>query len=157
MARQNILENIATAADMPAILLKQETFAEGFGEGTEDAKLVAGFIDTFRREIKPVYDFMDAITMHRAWNKEFFAVMQKEFPDAYGKMSYDEAFYEWSSSFAAEWPSLLTEPEFEEGRDGRREAEGDHRVRPGVSARYSTRRTRRSCSGGPRTTSTRTR
>ena len=25
MARQNILENIATSADMPAILLKQET------------------------------------------------------------------------------------------------------------------------------------
>ena len=70
-SRKNILENIATSADMPAIILKQETFAEGFGEGTEDSKLVAGFVSRYRREIKPLYDFMDRITMYRAWNKEF--------------------------------------------------------------------------------------
>jgi hypothetical protein len=38
MARRNILENIALSADMPAKILNAETFAEGFGEGTEDAK-----------------------------------------------------------------------------------------------------------------------
>ncbi|EHU0008789.1 DUF1073 domain-containing protein, partial [Salmonella enterica subsp. enterica serovar Braenderup] len=33
-ARNHILANIATAADMPAILLNSETFTRGFGEGT---------------------------------------------------------------------------------------------------------------------------
>jgi len=113
MARKNILENIATSADMPAILLKQETFAEGFGEGTEDSKLVAGFVDRYRREIRPLYVFMDNITMHRAWTKEFFQVIQKDFPAEYGAMRYEDAFYQWQASFAAQWPSLLTEPESE--------------------------------------------
>ncbi|MGA7834054.1 MAG: hypothetical protein WCA31_02485, partial [Acidimicrobiales bacterium] len=113
MARKNILENIATSADMPAILLKQETFAEGFGEGTEDAKLVAGFVDRFRREIRPIYIFLDNVIQHRAWNREFFAIIQKEFPAEYGSMRYEDAFFQWSTSFTAQWPSLLTEPESE--------------------------------------------
>ena len=41
LARRNILENIASAVDMPVKLLTQESFAEGFGEGSEDAKAVA--------------------------------------------------------------------------------------------------------------------
>jgi hypothetical protein len=113
MARTNILENIATAADMPAIILKQETFAEGFGEGTEDAKMVAGFIDSFRRHVAPVYSFMDRITMRRAWNKDFYKTIQKKFPEAYGDMRYEDAFYQWSQSFTAKWPNLLTEPDSE--------------------------------------------
>ena len=32
-ARKHILENIAAAADMPALLLNNETFSNGFGEG----------------------------------------------------------------------------------------------------------------------------
>ena len=112
MARKDILENIATAADMPAIILKQETFAEGFGEGTEDAKLVAGYIGAFRRMIKPVYAFMDPIIMRRAWTPEFYETIQKVYAD-YADMSYEDAFYKWSNSFTAEWPNLLTEPDSE--------------------------------------------
>ncbi len=112
MARKNILENIATAADMPAIILKQETFAEGFGEGTEDAKLVAGYINSFRRHIAPVYSFLDPVIQRRAWTKEFFQVLQREFPD-YAGMRYEDAFYRWSNSFKAIWPNLLTEPDSE--------------------------------------------
>jgi hypothetical protein len=37
-ARTNIIKNIATGADMPALLLLEETLAQGFGEGSEDAK-----------------------------------------------------------------------------------------------------------------------
>src|SRR5208283_5092073 len=37
LVRKNILEDIAASADMPALLLNNETFAEGFGEGSEDA------------------------------------------------------------------------------------------------------------------------
>jgi hypothetical protein len=113
MARKNILENIATSADMPAILLKQETFAEGFGEGTEDSKLVAGYIDTYRRGIRPIYAFMDEIEMRRAWNPTFFKTVQAKFPGEYGSMRYEDAFYRWRNSFTAVWPSLLREPESE--------------------------------------------
>jgi len=114
MARKDILENIATGVDMPAILLKQETFAEGFGEGTEDAKMVAQFVDRYRRELRPVYVFLDEITKRRAWNKEFFQIIQEEFSEGYGAMRFEDAFYQWSNSFSAIWPSLLREPDSEQ-------------------------------------------
>ena len=44
-ARKNILENIASADKMPAKLLLAETFATGFGEGSEDAKAIAAYLD----------------------------------------------------------------------------------------------------------------
>ena len=109
MARKDILENIAVAADMPAKLLNSETFAEGFGEGTEDAKNVARYVDRIRRQMGPLYRFFDRITMHRAWNPEFYATVQAEFPD-YKAVPYERAFFQWQNSFAAAWPSLLTEP-----------------------------------------------
>jgi hypothetical protein len=112
-SRKNILENIATAADMPAIILKQETFAEGFGEGTEDAKLVASYIDAFRRDIAPVYMFLDPIIQRRAWNPDFFKTVQAKYPDKYGSMRYEDAFYQWVNSYKAEWPNLLKEPDSE--------------------------------------------
>ncbi len=112
MARKNILENTATAADMPAIILKQETFAEGFGEGTEDSKMVAGYINSFRRHIQPAYEFMDTITQRRAWTEEFFKTIQAEFP-SYKSMRYEDAFYQWKNSYKAQWPNLLTEPDSE--------------------------------------------
>ena len=110
-ARTNILENIALAADMPAKIINNETFAEGFGEGTEDAKNVARYIQTVRNDLGPLYDFFDKIIMHRAWNREFYATIQAEFPEEYGGRSFESAFYEWSNSFHAEWPSLLIEPD----------------------------------------------
>jgi hypothetical protein len=112
MARKNILENIAVSADMPAEFLNSETFAEGFGEGTEDAKRVARYVDRVRRQMDPLYTFFDKITMHRAWNKDFYAIIQKDFPE-YGSMTYEEAFYRWSTSFQAQWLNLLTEPDSE--------------------------------------------
>ena len=113
MARKNILENIAVSADMPAKLLNSETFAEGFGEGTEDAKQVARYVDRLRRQMNPLYNFFDKITQRRAWNKEFYAAIQKEFPAEYGSMSFEDAFYQWTTSFSAVWPNLLTEPDSE--------------------------------------------
>jgi len=116
VARKHILENIAAAADMPAKLLNQETFAEGFGEGTEDAKAVSAYIDGVREWMAPVYSFMDMVTQRRAWNPRFYASLQEQFPEEYGQMSYDEAFYSWTNAFSAEWPSLLREPESEQVR-----------------------------------------
>lgn len=110
-ARTNILENIALAADMPAKIINNETFAEGFGEGTEDAKNVARYIETVRNDLRPLYEFFDKIVQRRAWNQEFYATIQAEFPEEYGQRSFEDAFYEWSNNFAAEWPSLLIEPD----------------------------------------------
>jgi hypothetical protein len=57
MARKDILENIAAGDDMPAKILIDETFAEGFGEGTEDAKNIAQFINRVRIGMNPLYEF----------------------------------------------------------------------------------------------------
>ena len=109
LARRNIIENIATAADMPAKILLQETFAEGFGEGTEDAKYVARYIDRVRVWLQPLYTYFDPIIQRRAWNPEFYETIKKDFPE-YRNVPYNTAFYRWQNSFTAAWPSLLTEP-----------------------------------------------
>jgi hypothetical protein len=113
MARKNLLDNIATAAGMPAKLLNSETFAEGFGEGTEDSKAVAQFIDRLRVWMDPLYDFFDRICMYRAWNPEFYKTIQADFPKEYGKVGYTKAFYDWKNAFVANWPNLLKEPDSE--------------------------------------------
>lgn len=111
LARRNILENIANAVDMPVKLLTQESFAEGFGEGSEDAKAVARYMDRLRETMDPVYRFLDRIVMHRAWTPTFYNTLKKKFPEKYGKISYKEAFYEWANSYQAIWPSYLREPD----------------------------------------------
>lgn len=116
MARNNILKNIATAADMPAKFLDQETMVEGFGEGTEDAKNIARYVDGLREQMAPAYSWFDKIVQHRAWNPDFYATIQKMYPDRYGKVEYEEAFYQWSNSFEATWPSLLIEPDSEKAK-----------------------------------------
>ena len=112
-ARNNILKNIATAANMPAILLENETLVEGFGEGKEDSKWLAQYAQRFREEMDPVYDFFDNIVQHRAWNQEFFKLMQQNYPQEYGGKKYDAALAEWQNNFKATWPSLLEEPDSE--------------------------------------------
>jgi hypothetical protein len=114
-ARKNILENIASAADMPAHMLNNETFAEGFGEGTEDAKAQAQYVNGIREDMQPLYDFFDRIVQYRAWNPEFYATVQAEFKD-YANTEYTTAFMDWKNSFKAVWPSLLIEPESERSK-----------------------------------------
>jgi hypothetical protein len=116
LARRNILENIATAADMPIKILAQEAFVEGFGEGTEDARAVARYIDRVRKSMGPLFKFFDRVCMYRAWSPAFFEGMQKDFPQTYGGMQYKDAFYRWANSYRAEWPSVLEEPESELAR-----------------------------------------
>jgi hypothetical protein len=111
-ARKNILINTAVAADMPAQLLNQETFAEGFGEGSEDAKNIARYIDRIRIELNPIYSFFDTICMYRAWNENFYKAVQADHHE-YKDVPYKQAFYDWKNSFMAEWPSLLIEPDSE--------------------------------------------
>lgn len=116
-SRNNVLKNVATGSGMPAVLLNEETLTEGFGEGTEDAKQVAKYIDRVRLELKPAYRFLDAITMRRAWNEDFYREMiQPNFPRQYGKVTYEAAFQQWKDAFVAKWPNLLTEPDSEKSK-----------------------------------------
>ena len=115
-SRENILKNIATAAGQPAIFLNQDTLAEGFGEGSEDAKQVARYIDRVRIEMQPAYDFIDPIVQRRAWNPEFYKKIQKDFPEQYGSLSYEAAFQSWKDAWRATWPNLLTEPDSEKAK-----------------------------------------
>lgn len=113
-SRTNILKNIATAADMPAVMLENETLTSGFGEGTEDAKNIARYIDTVRTELDPIYAWFDNIAMYRAWNPEFYAIIQRQYPERFEGRDYKEVFFEWKNAFSAEWPSWLIEPESDE-------------------------------------------
>lgn len=113
LARKNIIENEAAACGTPAKIVLAETFAEGFGEGTEDAKAVAQFIESIRTWMDPLYAFMDEIVMHRAWNEDFYERVKNAYPDEYGNVPYKVAFNDWRNSFYAEWPNLLEEPDSE--------------------------------------------
>lgn len=115
-SRQDILNNIAAGAGMPAILVNEETFAEGFGEGTEDAKHVALYIEQFRKEIRKLYEYFDNIVQFRAWNIEFFEGLQKEYPETYGGREFSDVFSEWQTAFSATWPSLIVEPDSEKAK-----------------------------------------
>src|SRR6185312_1534138 len=111
MARNDIIKNIATSAgDMPAKLLTQESFVEGFGEGTEDAKLIAMYIDRIRIEMDPEYRWFDEIVMRRASSPEFYETIQRRYPSDYAEVEYKLAFYRWRNAFKATWPSLIKEP-----------------------------------------------
>ena len=110
-ARTNVIKDVATAADMPAKMLDNETLVSGFGEGTEDAKNISRYIDGIRGHIEPTYTFLEPVAMHRAWNPEFYKRIQALYPDSWGKRPYEDAFSEWRQNYHAEWESFLVEPE----------------------------------------------
>ncbi|WP_131025568.1 anti-CBASS protein Acb1 family protein [Klebsiella variicola] len=110
-SRNHILENIAAAADMPAIILNSETFAQGFGEGTEDARSVAVYIDNIREWLDPLYDYFIRICQYRAWSIEFFQSLRADFPDL--KNTYSMYFASWINNFEYRWPPSLKEPDSE--------------------------------------------
>jgi hypothetical protein len=109
-ARDNIIANIAAASDVPALLIKDEAFANGFGEGTEDSKAIVQYVEGIRADMRVLYEFFDRIVQHRAWNPEFFEAVKAAHPDVYGNHTYEQAFYEWQHAFKATWQSLMEEP-----------------------------------------------
>lgn len=110
-ARKHILENVAAAADMPAIILSSETFAQGFGEGTEDARAVAVYIDNIREWLDQLYAFFIRVCQYRAWSIEFFQSLRADFPDL--KNTYSLYFASWINNFEYRWPPSLKEPDSE--------------------------------------------
>lgn len=109
--RNHILANIAAAADMPAIILNSETFTKGFGEGTEDAKAVAVYIDDLREWLDELYNYFIRICQYRAWSIEFFQTLRADMPEI--KNTYSLYFTKWINNFEYAWPSSLKEPESE--------------------------------------------
>jgi hypothetical protein len=112
-ARDNIIANIAAASDVPALLLKDEAFTQGFGEGKEDSKAVAQYIEGIRNDMHSLFMYFDNIVQHRAWNSDLYQGLANAYPDEIGNMSYKEFFYWAKNLFKAEWPSLLEEPQSE--------------------------------------------
>lgn len=111
-SRKNILENIAAADDMPAVMLNSESLAQGFADGTEDAKRIAQYVDEKRKWMQPLYDFMTKIVQYRAWNKDFVTALQNKYPDL-KQYTHTQLVQEWRHNFIATWPSLISEPESE--------------------------------------------
>lgn len=107
MARNNIIKDIATGTDTPAHLVTQEAYVDGFGEGTEDAKAVAQYIDRLRLEMAPEYAWADEITRRRAWTPDWYETLQKRFPSDFGKVDFKTAYYKWSNAYKATWPNLI--------------------------------------------------
>lgn len=111
-ARTNILKNIASAAGMPASIILQETLAEGFGEGAEDANKEIDYLNYIREEMDSAYSFLDAICRRKAWTPAFYATLAQDYPE-FGEGGYDRALHDWIRAFSASWPNLKIEPDSE--------------------------------------------
>ena len=114
-SRKDIIQNIATGADMPSMIINEETFARGMAEGTEDAKYIAQYVASIRTWLDPAYEWADQIIQRRAWTPALYASIQAEYPE-YNGVSFESAFQEWKNGFEATWPNLLEEPDSEKVR-----------------------------------------
>lgn len=123
-ARTNILNDIATAGDMPAKILKNETMVGGMAEGTEDAKHIALYVDELREKMDPLYAWHTGFTQYRAWTPALFERIQAKYPERYGSVQFADAFSEWRNNFSAQWPSFLIEPESEKQKAEKTKLEG---------------------------------
>lgn len=112
-ARNNIISDIATGCDVPAALLKDEAFAVGWSDGSEDSKAVSQYIDGVRQGIDPVMLFFEHIVQYIAWSEEFYQTLKAEFPDIITE-DYKTTFYRWRREFKASWVELVAPPENEE-------------------------------------------
>lgn len=112
-ARNNIIRNVAAASGMPAILLLDERLADGFGEGSEDAKEISIFVDSIRQQLSGIFSYIDKIVMHRAWNRDWYESAVKNQYSDYANIDYEAAFYQWQDSFEAVWPELYRPSENE--------------------------------------------
>lgn len=122
-ARKNVIENIASAADMPAIILNSETFAEGFADGTEDAKTVQRFIDGIRRWLDAVFEWLDNIMIYVAFDVSYFQTLQARY-STLKNVKYAVWFNEVKNAFKYEWPKLLEEPDSELAKQDKVKVEG---------------------------------
>ncbi|QBY43985.1 DUF1073 domain-containing protein [Arsenophonus nasoniae] len=117
-SRDQIISDIASGSDIPSILIKEEAFAEGFGEGTEDSKAISQYIDGVREAIDPVMNYFEELIQYVAWNEDFYNSLKEEFPEIITE-DYKTTFYKWRDEFTASWQELV-----EESPNKRRESDG---------------------------------
>lgn len=119
-ARDNMISNIATAMDAPALILKNAVLTQGFGEGSEDAKILAQYVERYREEIEVLFDWMTSKIQALAWSEEWYQSFQMSHPE-YAGISYQSAINFWKSNFSFEWPNYITEPDSEK-RKGQKDS-----------------------------------
>ncbi len=112
-ARDNIISNVGSGSDVPAILLKDESFAKGLASGEQDMFAVVQYINGERTRLEPAHKFFDRLVQYRAWTPDLFESLKREFPEELQGRDYRAWFYEMRDLFTAEWPSLIQEPESE--------------------------------------------
>lgn len=111
-ARKNIIENCASGAGMPALLLNEESLGGSFHEGSEDARVISRYIDRFRDQtLDPIYNWLDPICMRLAWTPAWYETFQKQNAGEFGDVDFEVFFWRCANSFRKKWPSLLQEPE----------------------------------------------
>lgn len=128
-ARDNIISDIATGSDVPAILIKEEAFSKGWSEGSEDSKAISQYIDGIRQQIEPVMDYFERLVQYIAWNEDFFNALKNDFPEIITD-DYHTTFHMWRREFSATWQELV-----EESPDKRRES--DSKVIQQATALYT--------------------
>lgn len=111
-ARNNVISNIATALDAPAVILQNDVLTNGFGEGKEDSKVIAQFVERYRNEIEHIFEFMIPRIQELAWTEEWYASFVMANP-AYASISFQSATNYWRNNFEYVWPNYLTEPDSE--------------------------------------------
>ncbi|HDC4619811.1 anti-CBASS protein Acb1 family protein [Enterobacter asburiae] len=116
-SRDNIISDIASGSDVPAILIKEEAFSKGWSEGSEDSKAISQYIDGVRQLIEPVMDYFEKLVQHIAWSEDFYTSLKNDYPDIINE-DYTQTFYRWRREFTAKWQELV-----EESPDTRREAD----------------------------------
>jgi hypothetical protein len=116
-ARDNIISDIAAGSDVPAILIKEEAFSNGFGEGKEDSKAISQYVDGVRQVIEPVMDYFERLVRYIAWNEDFYTSLKNDYPDIITE-DYQTTFRMWEREFDADWQELV-----EESPDKRRESD----------------------------------
>jgi hypothetical protein len=115
-SKESILDSIAAAVGMPAIILKSETLAQGLGgSGAEDSKVIANYVSEERTSIQPLYDFMVPRVQKLAWTPEFYESFQATDPDYQG-VPFETALYEWIEAFEFEFPDFLREQKSEKAK-----------------------------------------
>ncbi|WP_176322383.1 hypothetical protein [Burkholderia vietnamiensis] len=129
-ARNNVISNIATALDAPAVILQNDVLTNGFGEGKEDSKVIAQFVERYRNEIEHIFEFMIPRIQELAWTEEWYASFVMANP-AYASISFQSATNFWRNNFEYKWPNYLTEPDKEK-------REGQERIFNAYKALYET-------------------
>ncbi len=112
-ARDIIIADIAVGSDVPAIVIKDEAFAQGFANGDQDMMRVVQFVNAVRQQMGGVYAYLSRIVRYRAWTPELFEVLKAKYPDAIGDRNYKAWFFECCDRFEAKWPSLIQESQGE--------------------------------------------